>query len=85
MTRTPADSEPAVDADVDDGSATAEAVSSPCINTCALDSDGVCLGCGRTMAEIRDWTALSEQQRRAIRNRLSESGSESDCHDGAGL
>jgi uncharacterized protein len=39
----------------------------PCINICLLDSEsGLCLGCGRTMAEIAGWAELSDVERRAI-------------------
>ena len=39
----------------------------PCINTCVLDEDsGTCAGCGRTLAEIAGWAAMSDQERRAV-------------------
>ena len=42
---------------------------SPCIGVCQLDG-GVCVGCGRTMAEIRRWPDLSSAERRAVLERL---------------
>ncbi|MGZ9410804.1 MAG: DUF1289 domain-containing protein [Methylocystis sp.] len=30
-------------------------VDSPCIKICELNGDGVCVGCGRTRAEIAGW------------------------------
>ena len=30
------------------------------------DETGLCVGCGRTVAEIASWTSLSVEQRRAI-------------------
>ena len=31
--------------------------SSPCLNICTLDEQGVCRGCFRTLEEIADWIA----------------------------
>ncbi|ENX3947020.1 TPA: DUF1289 domain-containing protein [Photobacterium damselae] len=33
----------------------------PCIGVCKL-KNGICIGCGRTKAEIQQWSALTEQQ-----------------------
>ena len=45
----------------------AEAVSSPCINVCTLDPAGtLCLGCGRTLAEIGEWASASPGRQREI-------------------
>ena len=39
----------------------------PCVNICLLDdATGTCVGCGRTVAEIAGWTAMSDRERRAI-------------------
>jgi len=38
----------------------------PCVRSCCLDDDDVCLGCGRTLEEIREWSCLDENQRRAV-------------------
>jgi predicted Fe-S protein YdhL (DUF1289 family) len=39
---------------------------SPCVRVCALDErTGVCLGCGRTLAEIAAWSSMSEAERLA--------------------
>ncbi|MFB6167908.1 MAG: DUF1289 domain-containing protein [Halobellus sp.] len=46
-------------------------VESPCVDRCALDEEGVCLGCGRTMAEIRRWASLSTAERRAVVDRVA--------------
>lgn len=46
---------------------TQEAISTPCAKVCAVDGrTGLCAGCGRTLKEIADWTAMDEPQRRAI-------------------
>ena len=41
-------------------------VASPCIGICQLNSDSVCLGCGRLISEIVEWTRASEARRRQI-------------------
>ena len=46
-------------------------VRSPCVNICILDASGaICTGCGRTLAEIAAWGAMSALQRRAVLDRL---------------
>lgn len=42
------------------------AVLSPCIGVCQLDDAGLCLGCHRSGAEIADWLAYSDDQRRHL-------------------
>lgn len=40
---------------------------SPCIDVCALDArDGLCTGCGRTLAEIGEWSGATAERQRAI-------------------
>jgi predicted Fe-S protein YdhL (DUF1289 family) len=42
-------------------------VSTPCINVCVLDPlSALCIGCGRTAAEITAWSTMSEPKRIAI-------------------
>ena len=44
---------------------------SPCISVCRLDpATKVCVGCGRTIAEIASWPDLSDTDRQAIIRRL---------------
>ena len=39
----------------------------PCVNICLLDSEtGLCVGCGRTLAEIAGWAGMSDAERRAV-------------------
>ena len=38
-------------------------VSTPCIRTCTLDGDGVCIGCHRTVDEIIRWREMGEDER----------------------
>ncbi|MFN4025293.1 MAG: DUF1289 domain-containing protein [Hyphomonas sp.] len=41
-----------------------ETIKSPCIMVCAVDGEtGLCLGCGRTLAEIGNWTRLTAAAR----------------------
>ncbi|MFG5860611.1 DUF1289 domain-containing protein [Metapseudomonas sp. CR1201] len=47
-------------------SAPAERCPSPCIRRCCLDDTDVCVGCGRTLAEICEWGGASDQRRREI-------------------
>jgi predicted Fe-S protein YdhL (DUF1289 family) len=41
-------------------------VESPCIKVCQLDERNVCVGCGRTLAEIAEWSRMSVEQQRAV-------------------
>ena len=50
---------------------------SPCISVCRLDpATQVCIGCGRTIAEIAAWPSLSEAERAAIVRRLKDSAAQ---------
>ena len=43
------------------------AIETPCINVCAIDpASRLCTGCGRTLAEVAGWTAMSPRDRRRI-------------------
>ena len=46
-----------------------EAIKRPCVKICTLE-DGVCIGCGRTQDEIREWVIMTENQREKIMERL---------------
>jgi predicted Fe-S protein YdhL (DUF1289 family) len=47
--------------------ATMAEIESPCIKVCVLDSaSNHCVGCGRSLAEIERWSALSPEERRRI-------------------
>ena len=49
------------------------APSTPCVKVCAVDGQtGLCVGCGRTLAEIAAWGRLSEAERREIMGQLPE-------------
>ena len=39
---------------------------SPCVGICTLDADERCVGCRRSIDEIRDWSLLSAAERDRI-------------------
>jgi uncharacterized protein len=39
---------------------------SPCIKVCVLDAANVCIGCGRHVEEIANWSRSTPEQRRSI-------------------
>jgi predicted Fe-S protein YdhL (DUF1289 family) len=46
---------------------------SPCISVCQIDNKtGYCIGCYRTIDEIRDWIISTPDQRHAILAQLTE-------------
>ena len=45
-----------------------ENIKSPCVKICSLE-EGVCIGCGRTQIEIRDWVIMTDIQREEIMKR----------------
>jgi uncharacterized protein len=46
---------------------------SPCIDVCTLDAGaGLCTGCGRTLAEIGEWSHATAERQRAILSGLPE-------------
>ncbi|MGH8413177.1 MAG: DUF1289 domain-containing protein [Gammaproteobacteria bacterium] len=38
-------------------------IASPCVRICCLDDDNICIGCGRSLDEIRRWSEMPEQER----------------------
>ena len=44
-------------------------IKSPCVKICNLES-GICIGCGRTQDEIREWVLMTDIQREEIMERL---------------
>ena len=56
-----------------DGAMEPQKPSSPCIKVCAVSGEtGLCVGCGRTLAEIAGWGRMSEPERQAIMALLPE-------------
>lgn len=45
-------------------------VESPCVSQCQIGPDGYCLGCGRSLDEIRGWKRSSDDERIAILEQL---------------
>lgn len=45
-------------------------LANPCIGLCEADSNGFCIGCGRTRQERYQWYRLSEAEQREILLRL---------------
>ena len=43
-----------------------ESIESPCIGNCCLDGFDICLGCFRTLEEIKAWWRVDEAGRHAI-------------------
>ena len=41
-------------------------VPSPCNNVCRLNQDQICVGCGRNVEEICDWSQADAERRREI-------------------
>jgi uncharacterized protein len=39
---------------------------SPCIRNCCLDDDLTCLGCFRSLEEIKEWSTVDIHRRRSI-------------------
>ncbi|HEY6618445.1 MAG TPA: DUF1289 domain-containing protein [Steroidobacteraceae bacterium] len=39
---------------------------SPCIGNCCLDDDLTCLGCFRSLQEIKEWGVVDDRRRRLI-------------------
>jgi uncharacterized protein len=59
--------------------------STPCINVCVLDPlSALCIGCGRTGAEITAWSTMSEPERIAIMTELDQRLTEARSRDARG-
>jgi len=41
----------------------------PCIKKCKLER-GICIGCKRSLKEIKEWSSYSEQKRKEIMDKL---------------
>ncbi|MEM9532711.1 MAG: DUF1289 domain-containing protein [Pseudomonadota bacterium] len=51
------------------------AQTSPSVSVCKLDSQRVCVGCGRTADEITRWLAMSDDERAAVMQRVKRRAS----------
>lgn len=45
---------------------TQQMVASPCRNICQLDAQEICIGCGRSLAEVAEWSRASVERQQAI-------------------
>jgi predicted Fe-S protein YdhL (DUF1289 family) len=45
---------------------------SPCIGVCKIGDDGLCLGCVRTIDEIRNWSIMLPEQRHEALHNIAE-------------
>jgi uncharacterized protein len=45
-------------------------MATPCIKVCKLDGQNRCIGCGRTLQEIAEWTSITDAERFQIMDRL---------------
>ncbi|MCL5799563.1 MAG: DUF1289 domain-containing protein [Gammaproteobacteria bacterium] len=45
---------------------------SPCVGVCRIGTDGLCLGCLRTLAEIAAWGRMTLSERCVVYERLGE-------------
>ncbi len=45
---------------------------SPCIRHCTLDNQDICIGCGRSLEEILQWSAADDRRKRQILQRIAE-------------
>jgi uncharacterized protein len=51
----------------------APTISTPCVKVCVIDPrSALCVGCGRTVAEIAAWAAMSEAERGVVMAGLGE-------------
>jgi uncharacterized protein len=50
-------------------------IPSPCVNVCRIDpAEGRCVGCRRTLDQIRAWRAASDAEKRRILDSLPPVG-----------
>jgi len=50
-------------------------IKSPCVKICRLESN-VCVGCNRTVDEIARWSRMSDNERRAVVDRINRLSTE---------
>jgi predicted Fe-S protein YdhL (DUF1289 family) len=47
-------------------------IESPCVRNCCLDSEDICMGCGRHMEEILQWHRADASERETILARAAK-------------
>lgn len=45
---------------------------SPCVGICIIGSDGFCIGCFRSRADVQEWWIATPAEKRAILARCAE-------------
>ena len=55
---------------------------SPCIGNCCLDDDLTCLGCFRSLEEVKEWAVVDEHRRRIILQNAKERREASEVPEG---
>ena len=43
---------------------------SPCVRICTLNTDNICIGCGRNADELKNWINFSDETKRTIKLQL---------------
>ena len=60
-------------------------ISTPCVKICVVDPvSALCVGCGRSVAEIAAWREMREPERVAVMARLGERLREARSRSGRG-
>lgn len=44
-------------------------IESPCVRNCCLDDDDICMGCHRTLDEIKAWSSLADDEKQQVLER----------------
>ncbi|PLX05479.1 MAG: DUF1289 domain-containing protein [Marinilabiliales bacterium] len=47
-------------------------VKSPCIHVCVKNEDGICMGCFRSMEEIRMWYKYSDKEKIDVKEKAKK-------------
>jgi hypothetical protein len=47
-------------------------IPSPCRKVCVIGGDGLCDGCGRTLAEVASWRSISPEHRDHVMRRVAD-------------
>jgi predicted Fe-S protein YdhL (DUF1289 family) len=55
---------------------------SPCVGNCCLDDDLTCLGCFRSLEEVKEWAVVDEHRRRIILQNAKERREASEISEG---
>lgn len=45
---------------------------SPCVRICTLNTENVCIGCGRNTEELKNWATFSDETKRTIKLQLQD-------------